>query len=507
MLKRHSGTTSAFTRVTMCSMNGVLQYINPITRLGQKKYSFWFPFSITLLSCILLELYAYILMHDPNAVGLLAIFVFIALIIYFAFRDGIKGGAITTVITILYYFYIIYTRHYKGQQLITSIETTLTLGFIYFFLANVIGWLKQNIDTLIEREADEKKRLKAVIQQLPVGVIVTDKKGKIVEANKKVDSILGMKVPLGFTIGEKALMDSQYQGKPTQISRSPLVQTLHTGKPVVGKEYTITRSDKKQVHLQVSAAAIHSNSGKIIAAASIINDITQQKEIEQRKDDFVNMASHELKTPITSMKLYIDSLMARIETYNDERANKTLSNIKNQTERLQKLVNDLLDVSRLQTGKLSFTKEEFRIDTLVEEIIEVLQASTKKQDIVITKKLPLTVFADRFRMYQVITNLITNAIKYSSKGQKINVQVLKKDNKVIVSVEDFGIGIARDQQKKIFERLYQVTDDTEKTFPGFGMGLYISREIVRRNNGAIWVQSEKGKGSTFYFSLPLMKNK
>jgi signal transduction histidine kinase len=191
--------------------------------------------------------------------------------------------------------------------------------------------------------------------------------------------------------------------------------------------------------------------------------------------------------------------------YKDERATKIVGSIQHQIERLQELVNDLLDVSRLQTGKLTFTKEDFRIDQLVEEAIADLKGMAKDQRIVYTGKVAIKVHADKFRIYQVLTNLITNAVKYSGDGKSIKLNIKRKEGKVVVSVQDFGIGIAKEQQRKIFDRLYQVIDDKQKTFPGFGMGLYIAKEIITRHQGKIWVESEKGKGSTFFFTLPLKK--
>jgi signal transduction histidine kinase len=309
-------------------------------------------------------------------------------------------------------------------------------------------------------------------------------------------------MPNGLIAGKDMIVTAKQNNKAISASQSPLAHVLITGKTIGNKEFIIERPDKKQVFINVSASVIRNKAGKIIAAASLINDITQQKEMEERKDDFVNMASHELKTPITSMKLYIDALMFLIKQQQNDKPVKILSNIKTQTERLQELVNDLLDVSRLQTGKLTFTKEQFRIDELLKETIEGIEGGTRKQKIIFHAPSPITVHADRFRIYQVITNLITNAIKYSPKEKDIHVKVKRNKDKVIVSVQDFGIGITKDEQKKIFDRLYQVSGDKEKTFPGFGMGLYISREIVKRHRGQIWVESELGKGSTFYFSLP-----
>jgi len=180
--------------------------------------------------------------------------------------------------------------------------------------------LKQTIDTLIEREADERRRLQAILEQLPVGVVITDSNGSVIQVNKRVDQMLGLKLPLGHQVGTKALLKTIHNGKDLSPSQGPLAQSLATGRPVVGKDMTILRKDGKQVHMQVSASIIHNRAGKVIAAASIINNITQQKELERRKDDFVNMASHELKTPITSMKLYIETLIGRLDAKDEERA-------------------------------------------------------------------------------------------------------------------------------------------------------------------------------------------
>lgn len=483
----------------------LFRYLNPIDRLGERNYSYILPLVVTLAIAILIELYAYNIANNPEDIGLAAIFVFIALILYFAFRDGLRGGFITTIITIAYYFYIIYSRHYTGDKFESGVETTFVLAFLYFLLAGIVGWLKETIDSLIEREANEKRRLQTIIQQLPVGIVITDNRGAVVQANKQIEAIIGKKLPLGFVFGKQNIVKTIADGKPIQPSQYALAETLSTGKAIVGREFEIERDNGSTAYVRVSSAPVHNKEGRMIAASAIVADITEQKEMEARKDDFVNMASHELKTPITSMKLYLDVLLNRVKTYKDERAEKTLHNIKNQTQRLQKLVEDLLDVSRLQTGKLTFTSEDFRIDSLIEETVEVLQGTTKKQQIIFAKHQPMVVRGDKFRIYQVLTNLITNAIKYSAGKNEIRVKAYKEDDKVIVSVQDFGIGIAKQQQDKIFERLYQVTDDTEKTFPGFGMGLYISKEIVVRHKGRIWVESEKGKGSTFFFSLPTPK--
>lgn len=486
-------------------MRRIIRFLNPIAHLGERRYSVLFPLFFMLVIYFLCELYAYGVAKNPMAVGSYVIFISVALIIYFAFREGLRGGLIAVITTIAYYYYIIVTRHYSGAQYDAGIETTIILGALYLLLAWIIGWLKQTIDRLIEQETDEKRRLQTIIQQLPVGVLITDNKGVLQQTNRQLEVIVGQKLPVGFQIGKDTLPQSKMNGKPINPSTSPLVHALSLEKAVTGKEFEYERKDGKKLHLQVSSAPIQSKSGKIIAAASIVADVTVQREMEERKDDFVNMASHELKTPITSIKLYVDTLLLQLKHSNDHKTKKILVGIQSQTNRLQELVNDLLDVSRLQTGKLMFHKERFRLDTLIDETVDGLQGVTNDHVLTCAKKTPTVVLADRFRVYQVLTNLITNAVKYSPAGSKIIIRLTKEEGKAVVSVQDFGIGIAKEQHKKIFDRLYQVAEDRGKTFPGFGMGLYISREIIKRHRGSIWVESELDKGSIFLFTLPLAK--
>jgi len=480
----------------------LLRYLNPIAHIGERSYSIIFPFITVLATALLLEFWANIIARNPNIVGIFAIIIFLLLIIYFAFRDGLRGGFIASLLTILYYFYIIISRHHAGQQLVSSLLLTLALGFAYFLLALIIGWLRQKIDSLLEKEANEKKRFQTIIQQLPVGVIVTDENGTIEFANKNADAILGTKIPIGFKVGENFFVRivASHPSPPTQ---SLLAKALSSGKPVINEEFTILNKSGRKVFIEASVSPIRNSKNQIIAAAEILNDVTMHREQEKRKDDFINMASHELKTPLTSMKLYLTALKSKLPTNGDSRAHKTLESIMYQTDRLQTLVNDLLDVSRLRTGKLSFSKEKINIGDLIHEAVEELQSSIPNPIIFRQRIKNIPVVADKFRINQVIANLISNAAKYSPPDKEIVIKTDKNGKNAVISVKDFGIGIEKEEQKKIFERLYQATDPQSKKFSGLGMGLFISREIVKGHNGKIWVESTLNKGSTFYFSLPL----
>ena len=203
------------------------------------------------------------------------------------------------------------------------------------------------------------------------------------------------------------------------------------------------------------------------------------RESEARKDEFISMASHELKTPLTRMEEQLD--------------------------KLTKLVSDLLDVTKMQTGKLEFREERFFLNELVRETLENLQGTMETHHLQLEEVTDVQVLGDKDRLGQVLINLLTNAIKYSPEADTVIVRVSADEHNAIVSVQDFGIGIAETHQEKIFERFYQVNDGTEKTFPGLGIGLYISSQIVRGHHGRLWVESAKGAGATFYVTLPLAR--
>jgi len=484
-------------------MKKIISYFNPIEHIGEKNYSLIQPLIFSLLSAYILEFYAYNIAGDPESIGIYAIFIFLIQIIFFSFREGILAGFLTAFITIAYYFYIIYDRRYTDERLIVSIQTTILLAIIYFLIAWIIGWLKQTLDDRIIKESEEKNRLQAIIEQLPVGVIITNKKGEIQQTNQSVEKILGRKMQKSFVLGRDRIEELKYNGKTMEPDDSPLAESIKKNVPVTGREITINRKDDTEVYVSVNSSPIHNRENKIIAGVSIINDITKQKEIEDRKDDFINIASHELKTPLTSIKLYIESLSRRLKSHKNKKISDLIDKLKDQTDKLQILVSDLLDASRVQTGKLKFNKEVFDLNEMIEDTIEILKEAHNGHEIEFTRRGNMKVYADRFRIYQVLTNLLTNAIKYSPANKLITIKSYRHNGSAKVKVIDQGIGISKKELEKIFDRLYQAANSNQETFPGFGMGLFISKEIIVRHKGDIGVISDEGKGATFYFELPL----
>lgn len=440
------------------------------------------------------------------AVGSYIIFVSVGLIIYFSFRDGIRGGVITSAITILYYLLIIYTRNYSGQMLVSALITTTILGIIFLILSGTIGWLKQTIDSLIEQEADARRRLEAIIEQLPIGVIITDEKGKLVHQNKKTEAILGMKLPPQLSFTDPALLQNTANNDIYNPRDIPIADVLANKKPIIDKEYTVKRKSGKMSYLQVSASVIRNKNGKVIAATEIINDVTAQKELEQLKDEFISIASHELKTPITTIKGFTEIMLKQSEKEKKKTFINYLTKMNYQVDRTTVLVNELLDVSKIQSGKLDLKKEVIEYSSFVREIVEDLQQITTTHSIIFSNSVgKALVNIDKYRLNQVISNLITNAVKYSPQADKVQVNLTKKGDKVMLAVKDYGIGISKKDLAYVFDRFFQAKTQIRQSASGLGLGLYIASEIIKRHDGKIWAESAPKKGSTFYFDIPIEK--
>jgi signal transduction histidine kinase/CHASE1-domain containing sensor protein len=248
----------------------------------------------------------------------------------------------------------------------------------------------------------------------------------------------------------------------------------------------------------------------IQAAANILSLVIEQHEIEkerlryeQHKDEFIAVASHELKTPVTSIKAFGHVLSKMFERKLDHKTKKILALMNNQVDKLTFLVTSLLDISRIESGKLVLSMSEFDYDKMLEEIVGALQLTIPTHTIQWTTRLQEKLISDRERVEQVLINFINNAAKYSADGTVIKITSERVGKMIKTSVHDSGIGIFSSEQQKIFQRFYRVSDEERKTYSGLGLGLYISKQLIVRLGGEVGVSSTPGKGSTFWFTLPL----
>lgn len=350
---------------------------------------------------------------------------------------------------------------------------------------------KTDIDSLMA----EKKKSDAIVQTISDGVVVTDANNQIVLINSAASRIL--------QINQQEALGNHFLELVKSDDLFKLVKEAHNKEqPPKEREiiYKSTHQDKSRFY-QVQCTPIEDQ-----GVVTLFQDVTRLKEIDEMKSDFVSTVSHEFRTPLTSMQMSVGLLKDQaVGAINDDQQ-EMLEVIEEDTERLIRLVNDLLDLSKIESGKIQMDFENVEIEGLVMAAIRPMQRQAEDKGITIEAKLEDkadTVYADPTKIVWILTNLLVNAIRYTPENGKIEVQSNRRANRLFVSVKDNGIGIPKEYHKTIFNKFVQVKDKAATSAGGAGLGLAIVKEIVNAHGGRIWVDSEHGKGSTFTFTLPL----
>ena len=245
------------------------------------------------------------------------------------------------------------------------------------------------------------------------------------------------------------------------------------------------------------------HSGAFSAFTGVVMDVTEQQLDEQRKNDFIAMVSHELKTPLTSLLGIIQISHLKLKDSEDVFLAGAMEKASLQVKRMTNMINGFLNVSRLDAAKLLLDKTTFSLNTLIEDAVAEMKLSVSTHEFRLELDPSIAVNADKDKIWSVITNLISNAVKYSPRGKIVELTGKKMGNKVQVSVRDHGIGLTAVDKEKIFDRYFRVESSNTRHISGFGIGLYLSAEVIRRHGGEIWVETGIGSGSTFYFTLPI----
>jgi signal transduction histidine kinase/CheY-like chemotaxis protein len=251
------------------------------------------------------------------------------------------------------------------------------------------------------------------------------------------------------------------------------------------------------------SAPIRSDSGAYLGRLVVYTDITEQRELDRQRADFLTVAAHELRTPLTPLSMYLQSIERRVAR-GQLIGQDLITKARRQVERLGRLVEDLLDISRLESRRMQIGVSDVELNDLVDDVVADTRAQTRHHQIVFHRTgSAVLVQGDRERLEQVLVNLMANAIKYSPQGGQIRVSVERTMREASVSVQDPGIGIPPEEQPRLFQRFFRAANATTRNYGGLGIGLFVAHEIVRRHGGRFEVTSEMGRGSTFTFHLPL----
>jgi len=257
--------------------------------------------------------------------------------------------------------------------------------------------------------------------------------------------------------------------------------------------------------IRVFRTPMFSSGGGYSGMVFVLHDVTKDKEIDKMKSDFVSNVSHELRTPLTSIKSFSELILDDLDTMDIEIRKRFLGIIRDEAERLTRLISDILDLQKIQANKMKWQMESLDLFEVIESSMNTFSGLAKNKGINLSSEckgeLPL-IYGDRDRLLQVLVNLISNAMKFSKEKGRIRVEATPVPEGVLLSVSDNGIGIPADKRERVFERFYQVDGSATKERGGTGLGLAISKEIIGHHGGRIWVESQEGEGCTFSLVIP-----
>jgi len=361
-------------------------------------------------------------------------------------------------------------------------------------LAKALNDMADEINAKVKNISSEKAKLEAILSSMFEGIMLTNERGEILLLNPSIRKLF--------------FIDSSPEGrKPLEVIRNNAIQeivdrVLHENREVITQEVSISIPEQKTIMIN-GVPIVKDN--VIEGAVFVFHDITELKRLEEIRKDFVANVSHELRTPISSIKGYAETLLDG-KADNEDTVKEFLSIIYQDSNRLANLIDDLLDLSKIESGKMKMDFEPLEILPIVSRCVNVLDKSAKDKTLSIKLDIPADlskVLGDHKRLSQVFLNLLDNAIKYTPEGGSITVNATNKEQIVQIDISDTGIGIAEKDLPRIFERFYRVDKARSRELGGTGLGLSIVKHIIQAHNGQVWVQSTLGQGSTFSFTIPI----
>jgi signal transduction histidine kinase len=385
--------------------------------------------------------------------------------------------------------------------------------------SETIGLIREQAEQmgrLLREQRSVSAQLEAVLSALAEGIVLADEQGRVVLANRSTRRILH----LGADSLEGASLEAACTGQPlssllaacSQGSRTALCRALTSMPGTAGVDRADDR-DPAAVLLEVQDRTIRASltpvldgGGRFAGTVIILRDVTIEQEVAQAKNEFVSLVSHELRTPMTSIKGYTDLMLKGAVGALNEQQRNFMTIVKSNVDRMADLVSDLLDVSRLETGRVRLELDRLDLASVIMEISQELAEMMRQRELALhfdlSPGLP-PVYADRGRVVQVLLNLLSNAYRYTPAGGSITIAVHTLDGKVRVDVIDTGIGIPDQDHETIFERFYRADHPVVREQTGTGLGLPIARSLIEMHGGRLWLRSEVDVGSTFSFTLPV----
>ncbi len=386
------------------------------------------------------------------------------------------------------------------RAVVSQIATAIGNAEVY----HLITEQAQELGQMLRHQQEESTKSQAILTSIADGVVVNEARGRTILVNPAAEHILEM--PGDRLVGrDYHALFSVFDSQGREGALTAMEALLDTSALELRKVFQMILEIENRV-VQAQLSPVLTQRGDFLGVVTVLRDITKEVEADRAKSEFVSNVSHELRTPMTAIKGYTDLIHGGAVGPINGNQKRFLGIIKNNAERLTALINDLLDISRVETGRVRFEPRAMQIGDVIADVVNVLacQAAQKEQTLTyeVVGGLP-DVMGDQNRLNQVVTNLVGNAIRYTPEGGLIEVRAYPVEGAVRVDVQDTGIGIAPEDLGRLFERFYRADHPIVRETGGSGLGLSIVKMFVEMHGGRVWVESELGKGSTFTFILPV----
>lgn len=402
----------------------------------------------------------------------------------------------------------------NGASLLALVSvTTFSLYLGYTYRKNWVEKLK--LEKYTKNVSADKSKDEAIFSNIGDGIYAVNTMRELILFNPQAEKITGWKSKDTLGLPCKKIMNLKNDQSVSICEKDcPVLQVWNTGENVVRDDMCYPGKGKTDIKLEGTYAPIKDMDGKVTGAICVFRDITKKKEVERMRSEFVSTASHELRTPITAMSGYIELALNDKVCKVDGKASEYLNKAFQTASAMSELIKNLLVVTKIEDRKLEYTITNFSLKDLSEEVIDVFNKKATENGVelkydssphlkvkgkVVSRS--LDVRADREQIREVLNNLVENAIKFTTEGS-VTISIEYDEDFAKVCVADTGVGISETGQKHLFEKFYQVDNTATRAVGGTGLGLYITRSIIEYFGGSIWVESEEGKGSSFYFTIP-----